>query len=180
MAEKINIKNARLSFPSIFRKATFQGGEANKYEATFLLDKDKDADQIEAIEKAIEKFKTETFGEGKAPKSLKLTGFMDGDTKDYDGYANKMALKATTSRRTVVIDRDKTPLVEDDGRPYAGCYVNAIVSPWFSDHPTGGKQILFNLEGIQFYKDGEPFGDSSISVDAFDVFGSDDDEDDYV
>lgn len=180
MAEKINIKNARLSFPSIFRKATFQGVEANKYEATFLLDKDKDADQIAAIEKAIEKFKTETFGEGKAPKSLKLTGFMDGDTKDYDGYANKMALKATTSRRTVVIDRDKTPLVEDDGRPYAGCYVNAIVSPWFSDHPTGGKQILFNLEGIQFYKDGEPFGDSSISVDAFDVFGSDDDEDDYV
>lgn len=177
MAEKINIKAARLSFPSIFRKATFQGVEANKYEATFLLDKDKDADQIEAIEKAIEKFKTETFGEGKAPKSLKLTGFMDGDTKDYDGYANKMALKATTSRRTVVIDRDKTPLVEDDGRPYAGCYVNAIVSPWFSDHPTGGKQILFNLEGIQFYKDGEPFGDSSISVDAFDVFGSDDDDD---
>lgn len=177
MAEKINIKNARLSFPSIFRKATFQGVEANKYEATFLLDKDKDADQIAVIEKAIEKFKTETFGEGKAPKSLKLTGFMDGDTKDYDGYANKMALKATTSRRTVVIDRDKTPLVEDDGRPYAGCYVNAIVSPWFSDHPTGGKQILFNLEGIQFYKDGEPFGDSSISVDAFDVFGSDDDED---
>jgi len=180
MAEKINIRNARLSYPSIFRKATFQGVEANKYEATFLLHKDKDADQIEAIEKAIEKFKNETFGEGKAPKSLKLTGFMDGDTKDYDGYANHMALKATTTRRTVVIDRDKTPLVEDDGRPYAGCYVNAIVSPWFSDHPTGGKQILFNLEGIQFYKDGEPFGDSSISVDAFDVFGSDDDEDDYV
>jgi len=177
MADKINIKNARLSFPSLFRKSVFQGVESKKYEATFLLDKDTDADQIDAIHQAIEKFKIETFGEDKAPKSLKLTGFMDGDSKDYDGYANKMGLKATTSRRTVVIDRDKTPLVEDDGRPYAGCYVNAIVSPWFSDHPTGGKQILFNLEGVQFYKDGAPFGDSSISVDAFDVFGSDDDED---
>lgn len=179
MSEKINIKNARLSFPSIFRKSVFQGVEANKYEATFLLDKEKDADQIAAIEKVIEKFKDETFGVGKAPKSLKLTGFMDGDTKDYDGYANKMALKATTSRRTVVIDRDKTPLVEDDGKPYAGCYVNGIVSPWFSDHATGGKQILFNLDGIQFWKDGAPFGDAGISVDAFDVFG-DDDEDDFV
>jgi hypothetical protein len=157
----------------------FQGEEAKKYEATFLLHKEKDADQIANIERVIEEFKLATFGEGKTPKSLKLTGFMDGDTKDYDGYANHMALKATTSRRTVVIDRDKTPLVEDDGKPYAGCYVNGIVSPWFSDHPTGGKQILFNLEGIQFWKDGAPFGDAGISVDAFDVFG-DDDEDDYV
>ena len=179
MAEKINIKNARLSFPSIFRKSVFQGVEANKYEATFLLDKEKDADQIAAIEKVIEKFKDETFGVGKAPKSLKISGFMDGDAKDYDGYANKMALKATTARRTVVIDRDKTPLVEDDGKPYAGCYVNGIVSPWYSDHAVGGKQILFNLEGIQFWKDGAPFGDAGISVDAFDVFG-DDDEDDFV
>ena len=177
MAEKIYIKNARLSFPSIFRRSVFQGVESKKYEATFLLDKDKDADQIAAIEKAIENFKIEKFGAGKAPKSLKLTGFMDGDEKDYDGYANKMALKATTARRTVIIDKDKTPLVEDDGRPYAGCYVNGIVSPWFSDHVTGGKQILFNLEGVQFVKDGEPFGDAGISVDAFDAFGDDDSED---
>jgi hypothetical protein len=76
-----------------------------------------------------------------------------------------MAFKAGTTRRPTIIDRDKTPLVEEDGKPYAGCYVNAVVDLWYSDHPKGGKQVLGNLLGVQFAKDGEPFGSGAVDVD---------------
>jgi len=45
---KINIKNARLSFPSLFQKATFNG-DATKFEATLLLDKESHAAAIKEI-----------------------------------------------------------------------------------------------------------------------------------
>ena len=38
MANQIIIKNARLSFPSLFKKASFEGKEG-KFEATFLIPK---------------------------------------------------------------------------------------------------------------------------------------------
>lgn len=169
------LKNVRLSFPSLFKKAEFDG-VATKFEATLLLDKDEDSDQIAKINAAIEAFLDEKFGKGKAPKSIKRTVFVDGDTKDYDGYANQMAFKGSSNKRPTVIDRDKTPLAEDDGKPYAGCYVNAVVSLWYSDHPKGGKQVLGNLAGVQFVKDGESFGDGPADcTDDFDALEFDDD-----
>jgi len=35
---KMMLKNVRLSFPSVFKKASFDGNEG-KFEATFLVDK---------------------------------------------------------------------------------------------------------------------------------------------
>ena len=51
---KIKLQGVRLSFPSLFRKAVFQGDET-KYEATLLLDKEKHADSIAEINEAIKK-----------------------------------------------------------------------------------------------------------------------------
>lgn len=167
----MKLANVRLSFPSLFKKAVFEGVET-KYEATFLLDKQEHAKEIAQIEKTIDEFAKETF-KGSVPKSLKITCFVDGDTKDYDGYENKMAFKAASTKRVPVIDRDRTPLTEDDDKVYAGCYVNAIVSLWYSDHPKGGKQILGNLLGVQFYRDGEAFGAKMASVDDFEDLGDD-------
>ena len=48
----IKMKNVRLSFPSLFRKASFQGVET-KYEGTFLLDKTEHRATIDEISKAI-------------------------------------------------------------------------------------------------------------------------------
>lgn len=164
---KFTIKNARVSFPSIFKKAEFEG-EQTKFECTFLLDKDAQADQVEQINKRIDAFLAEKFPKG-APKSIKRTVFVDGDTKDYDGYENHMAFKGSNQKRPTVIDRDKTPLVEEDGKLEAGDYCNAIVDLWYSDHPKGGKQVLGNVLGIQFVSEGERFGaDTTASVDEFD------------
>ena len=155
---KLKLSNVRLSFPSLFTKSVFDGKEG-KFEGTFLIHKEEQAKLISKIEAAQLAFLVEKFGsESKIPKSLKYTCFMDGDTKDYAGYENQMALKAGNNTRPTVIGRDKAPVTEDDNIIYAGCYVNAIVDFWFSDHPKGGKQLLANLLGVQFSKDGESFG----------------------
>lgn len=165
---KIQLKNVRLSFPSLFSQATFNG-EKGKFEATFLLDKDSQSDQIEALEAAIEA----AIKEAKIKVPSDKRCLKDGDDADYDGYEGQMSFKASTKKRPTVIDRDKTPLVEDDGKPYAGCYVNAIVDIWVQNN-NYGKRVNANLYGVQFVKDGEAFGMGDVDVtDDFDEMDDD-------
>ena len=168
---KIKLHNVRLSFPSLFRKAVFNG-EETKYEATFLLDKDEHADKIAEIEAAIAAaVKDNLKGAKLAANKICLR---DGDDVDYAGYANAMSVKASNGKRPMVIDRDKSPLTEEDNRIYGGCYVNAIIELWTQNNQWG-KRINANLLAVQFYKDGDPFADgATASVDDFDAF---DDED---
>lgn len=169
---KVTLKNVRLSFPALFNKAKFEGVET-KYEATFLLNKEEHAETIDLIKKAIsDKIKTDLKGAKLAADKLCLR---DGDEATYDGYAGCMSLKASNQSRPLIIDRDKTPLAENDGKPYGGCYVNATVELWTQANAYG-KRINAKLLGVQFYKDGEAFASGNkASVDDFEAF---DDEDD--
>ena len=162
---KIKLHNVRLSFPSLFRKAVF-GGDETKYEATFLLDKATQADAIKLIEAGIKAINAEKH-KGKALAADKVC-LKDGDTIEYDGFAGNMSIKASNSKRPMVIGTDRSPLTEDDGKPYAGCYVNAIVELWGQKNQFG-ERVNANLLAVQFAKDGDPFADGvSASVDDFD------------
>jgi co-chaperonin GroES (HSP10) len=170
---KIKLNSVRLSFPSLYRKAVF-GGEETKYEGTFLIDKATQADKIAEIEAAIAAVSKEKH-KGKTPPADKLC-MKDGDDIDYDGYAGCMSIKASSSKRPMVIGTDRAPLTEDDGKPYAGCYVNAIVELWGQDNQFG-KRVNANLLAVQFVKDGTPFGDGvTASVDDFDDIDADPDD----
>jgi hypothetical protein len=162
---KIKLQNVRLSFPSLFRRAVF-GGEETKYEATFLIDKAEGEVKVTEIWAAINALVKEK-NKGKALAADKLC-LKDGDDIEYDGYAGTMSIKASGKKRPMVIGTDKAPLTEDDGKPYSGCYVNAVLELWFQDNQFG-KRINANLLGVQFVKDGAPFGDGvTASVDDFD------------
>ena len=167
---KIVLKNVRLSFPSLFKKASFDGQEG-KFEATFLLNKETHAETIKEIQDAI---KTKIAEDLKGAKlGADKICLKDGDEIDYDGYAGHCSIKGSNSKRPLVIDRDKTPLTEDDNKLYAGCYVNAIIELWAQNN-SYGKRINANLLGVQFFADGEPFGDGvKASVDDFDAFADD-------
>jgi len=169
---KIKLHNVRLSFPSLFRKAVFEGTET-KYEATFMLDKEQHADVIAAIQKQIkEGIAANLKGAKVAADKIALK---DGDDAGRDEYAGHFTLKAANGKRPKVIDRDKSPLTEDDERLYSGCYVNAVVDPWYQSNAYG-KRVNFNLLGVQFYKDGEPFETGSTAADDdFDEFEIGDD-----
>jgi hypothetical protein len=172
---KIKLQNVRLSFPSLFRRAVF-GGEETKYEGTFLIDNEIGAAKITEINQAIESLlKEKNKGKPLAPDKI---CFKDGETIDYDGYDGQMSIKASSAKRPMVIGTDRSPLTEDDGKPYAGCYVNAVLELWFQDNQFG-KRINANLLGVQFVKDGAPFGDGvTASVDDFDELP--DDMEDFV
>ena len=155
---KIHLKNVRLSFPSLFARSVFDGKEG-KFEATFLLDKETQADQIKVLEAAIDAAIKEANIKVPAGKSC----LKDGADSEYDGYANAMSFKAAANKRPTVINRDKTPLVEDDNVLYAGCYVNAIVDIWIQNN-SYGKRANANLYGVQFLKDGDAFGSGPVDV----------------
>ena len=156
----IKLKNVRLSFPSLFQHEVYGGESTGKFAATLILDKEEHKDAIASIKKATNDLMMETF-KGKIP-SDKLA-LKDGDESGRPEYAGAYTIKVSTKKRPTVIDRDKTPLVEDDGRPYSGCYVNAIIGLWAQNNAYG-KRINGNLLGIQFYRDGEPFGAAPIDV----------------
>jgi hypothetical protein len=168
---KIKIPSARLSFPSLFNMASFGGESTGKYEATFILDKKEHAKVIVEIEAVIGKLQKDELKGKVASDKVCLK---DGDEMDRPEYAGKMTIKASTKKRPLVINRDKSAISEDDNIVYAGCYVNGIVTLWAQNNQYG-KRINAQLDGVQFVRDGDPFGDGGISVDQFNAF---DDEDD--
>ena len=171
---KIKLNNVRLSFPSLFRKATFEGNET-KYEATFMLHKEEHTDLIANIKKQIEAGIKENLKGAKIPSDK--IALKDGDESGRDEYEGYYTLKAANNKRPKVVNRDKSPLAEDDEVIYSGCYVNAVVDPWYQSNGYG-KRVNFNLLGVQFFKDGEPFESGSVADDDdFDEFEIDDDFD---
>lgn len=171
---KYTLKNVRLSFPSLFNKAKFNGTET-KYEATLLLDKVAHADVIEEIRKGIaEKIKSDLKGAKLGADKICLR---DGDDAGYDGYEGCFSIKASNNRRPTVIDRKKDQVQEDDNLFYAGCYVNAQIELW-SQNNEFGKRINANLLIVQFARDGEPFGAGGTTgdIDAFDSLEDDDND----
>lgn len=167
---KIKLQSVRLSFPSLFQQAAFGGESTGKYEATFILDKKEHAQVISQIEAEIARLQKEEI---KAKVSSDKICLKDGDEMGRPEYEGKMTIKASTKKRPLVIDRDKSPITEDDNIIYAGCFVNAILTLW-SQNNNFGKRVNAQLDGVQFVRDGEPFGDGGISADAFDAFGDDD------
>ena len=162
----MKLQNVRLSFPDIFVPRPFKAGDDPKYKATFLVEKG--SPQAKAIDAAIVEVAKAKWG-AKAEGILKgIRGnankfcFQDGETKSYDGYAGMMALSASNKARPTVLDRDKTPLTQDDGRPYAGCYVNAVVELFAYEN--SGNGISASLGGIQFVKDGDAFGGGGVAT----------------
>lgn len=175
------LKNVRLAFPKIFKAEQFQGTGETAFSASFLIDPQSQAIQVREIESAMAAVAKEKWG-AKGDATLKLlknsdkTCLHDGNDKvDTAGYENMLYIAARSKKKPVIRDRDaKTDLTAEDGRPYGGCYVNAVVQLWAQD--TGfGKRINAKLEGLQFVKDGDAFSGSApidgSEFEALDDFG---------
>ena len=181
---KLKLTNVRLAFPTLFEAKTVNGEGKPAFSASFLIDP---ADpQVKAINAAIEQVAKDKWG-AKADAMLKTmratdkVALHDGDTKsNYDGFPGNLYISARNSVRPLVIDANKTPLSESDGKPYAGCYVNASVELWAQDN-NYGKRINATLGGVQFFRDGDSFvGGGAASEDEFDDLSTGATADDIV
>lgn len=190
---KVKLTGVRLSFPALFKPASFEGQEESKFGGTFILDKKQDRDQVKKLSAAIKQIANDHF-KGKIPGSLKLC-LRDGKEKDdLDGYGPGVVfISSSCKKRPLVVDKDLSNLEEKDDKPYAGCYVNATLRLWVQDNKWG-KRVNAQLRAVQFVKDGDPFGegavnaeeefealedesDDEVEVDGFDDLLGDDDDD---
>jgi hypothetical protein len=79
----------------------------------------------------------------------------------YDGFEGMSYIVAKNETRPTVVDRDRSPLTAEDGRPYSGCYGTVHIDIWALNKPGMKKRIVSDLTGIQFTRDGDAFGAGS-------------------
>lgn len=173
----IQLNNVRLSFPALFKAKAFQKDQEPKFSATVLLEKEANAKQIEKIRAGIKAVAEEKWGAGKVPKAMKPCLHDGAEKEELEGYGSGvMFLSASNAKRIPVVNRDLTPLTEDDGKPYAGSYVNVSIRLWAQDNEYG-KRVNAQLRAVQFVMDGEAFGDKPADpTKEFSNLGSDDSE----
>ncbi|MFN7609546.1 MAG: ssDNA-binding protein [bacterium] len=161
---KIQLTNVRLAFNDLFKPVPFKDGEPT-YNATFLIAKGSELHKkVEAAAIAALNAKFPSKGEAIRKQIEGNTNkccIQDGDKQSYDGFEGNIAVraKARVNQRPVVIDRDKSPLTQADGRIYSGCYVNASIE--FFGYDNTGKGLSAQLRGVQFLRDGDSFGGGS-------------------
>jgi hypothetical protein len=87
----------------------------------------------------------------------------DGDAKpQYEGYKGNLFLNASNKIKPLVIDGNKSPLEASSGKPYSGCYVNAVIELWAQDNKFG-KRINASLMGVQFLRDGQRLSGGGVA-----------------
>lgn len=188
---EIIIKDVRLSFPNLWVPQEYKAGDGKpRWDASFLVEPGSANDK--AIRKAMLAAAKETFKDKAEAKLKSFEGnnlrccYTEGDDKEYDGYEGMMVLASHRAARVKgqkaappkIIDRrgPDFPLTEDDGRPYAGCYVNAKVSFYAQGGENPGIRCSFSV--IQFSKDGEAFSGNIPSDDGFEDLGDYEDDGD--
>lgn len=181
---KLVLKNVRLAFPELFEAKQVNGEGKPSFSASFLIEKgDKQNSAVEAaiVEVAKAKWGAKADAILKQMKAQDKTALHDGDLKSqYAGFEGMNYVSARNPVRPLVIDRDKTPLAEQDGKPYAGCYVNVSLELWAQDN-NFGKRVNASLGGVQFVRDGDRFaGGSSADESDFDELADGADADDLV
>lgn len=190
---QVSLKDCRLSFFKGFKASASVEGGRETYKSSFLFDPATKAGKanIAALEKAVEavgrdKWKDKWPAIKKGIKEDRMC-FRDGDSfvgsesgEIYDGYEGMMALTGANQNRFTIVDRDRTPLAEGDGKPYSGCYVNAVVRLYaVADKAKGGNGVFCTIEAIQYFRKGEAFGASQMSAEeAFDDLSDMEEEDD--
>jgi len=166
----VKLRNVRLSFNSIVGAEDYGGNGDFNYNAKVLLPKGSDEAQI--IQDALLKTAEEAFP-GKGAEVIKK---IQGDNMQYclsdfdDDHFQLATKRKAKAGRPVVVDQNRKPLTETDGKPYSGCYVTIIVRPWAMGSK-GRHWVRCALEGLQFTADGQSFSKRISSAD-FDDLGT--------
>lgn len=181
--ENVVLKNVRASFVRVFTPQSFNGQDP-KYSLQVIMPKDhKDLKKLEqaVLEAAREKWPNKAKGTT-FPGTLK-NPLRDGDVEreDRPEYKGSLFFNASSKRRPVVLNSDKTPLEESDNVLYSGCFVNVSVNAYTFD-VSGNKGVALGLNGVQFHRKGDSLGGPTHdATEDFDVEELDvDDDDDLI
>ena len=181
MSQKENrviLKNVRCSYPRVHTPELNKFSNRSEYSITVLIQKDDP--QLEALKATMRLVWEKKFGPVNGPKKMKSaldsknTRFLHFDD-ELDCYRINLKRKESDGA-PMILDRAKNELAESSGKPYGGCYINVSFDLWVYDKQSTGTSAT--LTGVQFVKDGEPFGGSSQPSESDFEDLSDDGEDD--
>lgn len=172
---KVKLINVRLAFPNLFEAKAVNGEGDPRYSAAFVIAPG--SANAKALLAAMNDVAKEKWGAKAAAILTELKGKgrvaykeapLSKDGEVYEGFEDMHAFNASNKARPLVIGADKAPLTAPDGKPYAGCYVDASVELWAQDN-SWGKRVNATLRGVQFRSDGDAFaGGSPASQGEFD------------
>jgi hypothetical protein len=168
----LTLKNVRISMmQALWKKQSFKDS-APAFSAHLILSADDP--QVDAIEDMVTKVAEASWGAKSKPllaaaRAKDKIPLHNGDSKaEYDGYAGNYFISARAKTKPLVVDRDKSQLEEDAGRPYPGCYVDASIEIYAYDSD-GVKGLTAGLRWVQFRRDGDAFaGGAPASIDEID------------
>lgn len=172
---KVQLQDVRLAFPALFEAKAVNGEGEPRYSACFIITP-KSAN-AKALSEAVTQVAKEKWGaksaavldalEKKDRVCFHLGAKVNKSGDVYDGFDGTFHVNASNKARPTVVDRDRAPLVAADGKPYGGCYVNAIVEVWAQDN-NWGQRVNATLGAVQFVRDGDAFaGGAPVSADEF-------------
>lgn len=191
-SQTLILKDVRLFWADLFHPAADSTDEKTgqvikgKYTATLIFDPASDAGK--AAQAAFQKAAADEFGANWAkvveaidPKKKcikKGDHKLDKDGNVYPGFEGQLYLAAKNTVKPVVVDSyftngKPTPIDENSGRIYRGCYVNAKIeiSAFTSKNPAVGRMIGAKVLAVQFARDGEAFGAAQPTADGFEDLG---------
>lgn len=174
---KVKLNDVRISFcHSLFKAEDYQGNKKMRHSASFLIVPGSANDK--AIQAAIKAEALDTYGKRADAVLESVRGqnnkfcYTKGDLKadKYEGYEGMLVLSAHRKEEqgppgvfgnTAGPDGKPARLTVNDGKPYAGCYVNATVDIYAQKEPNVG--IRCGLIAVQFWRDGDAFASGSVA-----------------
>lgn len=159
---KVVLKRARIAFAKIWEPEQFGGQGEPACSASFIFDPKAQKAEVDKVIATITEVAKEKWKDKAADmlKTLKAKGDIclhDGATKsEYDGFAGNVFVSARNKARPTVVDKDKTPLTQADGKPYSGCFVDVSLDIWAQENKYG-KRINAKLLAVRFVDDGPAF-----------------------
>lgn len=169
--KKVLTPEFRVSFPSMFKAKSFNGGP-EKFSLVMLFDKKSD---LTKLKKAVSVAMTEKFGDkSKWPKNWK-NPFRDGSEKaDLQGYEGMTFVTASSKQKPGLVNNKVEPIIAESDF-YAGCYARATVIAYAFD-TAGNRGAAFSLQNVQKLRDGDAFSGRKSAEEEFDAVddGSDD------
>lgn len=179
MANAFTLKGVTLSFPSLFTAQQFQGQGTAKYSTEMVIKKGSTNEKL--VMDHYEECKKEALAAKKLKPSsvtplIKQPGGKgilldcDEDPEKYDPkvFGGCWIMRASCTKKPIVIDRYHSPISEADDEIYGGCVADVNVNIYPYNNVVQG--ITTGLNGVMKTGDGERLGGGRPSVDQ--MFGA--------
>ena len=143
----------RAAFVHIFKAASSFENQEPKFSTVMLFPPDADLGPMKAAALAAAKDRWPN----ELPQGMKNPFRNAAEKSHLAGYEEGWTfVTATSMNKPGAVDQSRKPLVEAEGKLYAGVWCRADVNAFAYDK-AGNKGVSFGLNNIQLVRDGEPF-----------------------